>query len=202
MTIHTIRNRRGVAACVAALMLAHPLRAQQPFAPHRAIEIAVEDEAEPWSRRDGTGSANDVVRADRPGAPKQNDQLANGLVVGVVRGYEYPPSVYLLEQQGAIVLEESPSEVINLKKLSVGRIGATIINHNETKRDDYVIAQADAKGKVRRTGRAGILNSFIGFSRRHPDTKWALERFNTGFLAIVKNGELNRIEQRWAAAAP
>lgn len=251
--------------CALLVLFTQPHTAQQTAASstaRRVLEIAAEDETEPWSRSDGTGSANDVVRAafkavdvdvsfrvvpyarcktmvidgtvvacfsmsrtgldsgvifpvmplficyadyyvraDRAAGSKPFDRLAAGTVVGVVRGYEYPASVYSLERQGAIVLEESPSEVTNLKKLVAGRIGAAIINHNETKRDDYVVAQAGAMGKVRRSMRAGTLNSFIGFSRNHPDTKWALERFNAGFLAIVNNGELKRIEQRWATAA-
>ncbi|MEO8619874.1 MAG: hypothetical protein ABI625_02340 [bacterium] len=35
----------------------------QGGAPAQALEIAVEDEADPWSRRDGSGYVNDLVRA-------------------------------------------------------------------------------------------------------------------------------------------
>ena len=59
-----VQRRRIVVATVIALAgaatVARGVRAAAPQAP---LEIAVEDAADVWSRRDGTGYANDVVRA-------------------------------------------------------------------------------------------------------------------------------------------
>ena len=42
---------------------AKPRRAPVAAMPANALEIAVEDDAAPWSQPDGTGYANDLVRA-------------------------------------------------------------------------------------------------------------------------------------------
>lgn len=166
--------------------------------------IAVEDDAPPWSRRDGTGFANDLVRAsfeavgvevnlsvvpyargkdmaikgkavacfsmswtpdldrkivfaDKPlflcyadyftsGTSRvkaeQESDLSTGTVVGIVRGYEYPPSTESLKKKGVLVFEVSESEELNLKKLSRGRIDAALVNCNEMKPAELLLARA------------------------------------------------------------
>jgi ABC-type amino acid transport substrate-binding protein len=54
--------RRSAFIVLVAITAPLVLRAQ-PQAGRPLLEIAVEDEADPWSRRDGSGYANDLVRA-------------------------------------------------------------------------------------------------------------------------------------------
>ena len=64
-------------------------------------------------------NVNKPVKATRQKFPPKT-------VVGTVIGYEYPPSFDRLKQQGIIVVEESPSEDINLRKLAAGRIDLSV----------------------------------------------------------------------------
>ncbi len=228
-----------------------------------SLEIAVENAAGPWSLPDGTGFANDVVRAAFaavdvdvrlrvvpyarckqmvadgivvgcfsmsrlpaldstvlfPSTPlfvcvsdyfqsaskgipaRRAGDLHRGTVVGVVLGYEYPASVYELQKQGILVLESAGSEEINLRKLADGRIDAALVNHNEIKTADYMIARAGVAGKVVLAFRAGVLPSYIGFSRKHPGGATALAQFNDGIRIITANGVLKRLEKKWADRA-
>jgi len=232
-------------------------------APQSLLPIAVEDDAGPWSFKDGTGYANDVVKAafEASGVaidlqvlpyarckemaadgrmpacfsmswlPELKDTFAfskkplfqcyadyffsdkskihaqrardfpRGTVLGVVIGYEYPASVYALRKSGVLVFEESDSELLNLEKLAAGRVDAALINWNEVKTVDSLLAKAGAMGLVRRGPRAGILESYIGFSLRHPKGAWAKKKFDRGFAKIEANGRLKAIQAKWKAPA-
>lgn len=225
------------------------------------IDIAVEDEADPWSRKDGSGYANDVVKAafaaagvrvrllvmpyarckqmaiegtlpacvsmsanvlkadpvtfsavplyvfhsdyferiDSTLGGRSAADLRRGTRVGVVNGYEYPPSVYALSRDGTIVLDYSASETINLRKLVAGRLDAALVNHNALKTIDYITETAAVTGKVRPVFSAGELPGYIGFSRKHPLAAWALQRYRRGEIAIAANGTLARIRDQWSA---
>ncbi|HXE98422.1 MAG TPA: transporter substrate-binding domain-containing protein [Dongiaceae bacterium] len=227
------------------------------------LQIAVEDDAGPWSQREGTGFANDVVRAafkaagveveltvvpyarckdmvfkgkvaacfsmswlpeftgkvvfaDKPlfscysdyftGSRKplkatQESDLPRGTVVGIVSGYEYPPSVYALKEKGIVVFEESESEVLNLKKLALGRIDAALVNYNKTKPAELLLKKAGVSDKVKRAFRSGTLGSFIGFSTKHPQGMEALKEFNRGYRIISSNGTRDKAERKWLDSA-
>ncbi len=225
--------------------------------------IAAEDDAEPWSLSDGSGFANDVVRAafkaagtdiqmevmpyarckelvlsgqmvaafsmswaselkgkvlfsrqplftctsdyfvavSRSAQLQRLGRLPRGAVLGVVLGYEYPPSVYALRAKGDLVFDEVASEEINLKKLALGRIDAALLNYNVAKPAARMLAKAGVEGKVVRAFHAGDLRAHIGFSRLHPRGAWALKRFDQGYQRIVADGSLRAIEQRWITSA-
>jgi ABC-type amino acid transport substrate-binding protein len=221
--------------------------------------IAVEDDADPWSRSDGSGYANDLVIAafkavgvdvnlkvvpyarckrmamnaevvgcfstspspdlagsielaekplftvtsgyfsnvKKPVQVRSQEQLPAKTVVGTVIGYEYPREFELLKQRGTVVVEESPSEEVNLRKLAAGRIDLALLNYNEMKTASALVKKAGVEGKVRTTILAGTMNSYIGFSVKHADGRWAREQFNKGFSRIVANGTHRRIRQNW-----
>jgi polar amino acid transport system substrate-binding protein len=233
------------------------------FAGASPLLIAVEDDAAPWSQRDGTGFANDIVRAafkavgseielsvvpyarckdmaikgkavacftmswvpelagkivfaekplfrcsvdyfasnKRPLKANSEETIAKGTIIGIVNGYEYPPSLYALKEKGIVVLEESESEELNLKKLSLGRIDAALVTHNETKPAELLLARAGVTRQVTRTFKSGVNDSFIGFSTKHPDGMKAMEKFNDGYRIITANGDRQLIEKKWRAAA-
>ncbi len=225
--------------------------------------VAAEDDAAPWSQSDGTGYANDVVRAafqaagaeidlrvipyargkdmvmkgkavacfsmswspelagkvqfarkplficyaeyftsvKKPLKASREQDLAKGTLVGVVSGYEYPPSVMALKEGGIVVFEPSESEELNLKKLAAGRIDAALVNHNETKPVELMFAKAGITGQAKRAFRSGVLESYIGFSTAHPEGGKAMALFNKGFQIIARNGTLRAIESRWRKRA-
>ncbi len=131
--------------------------------------------------------------------PKVHTQadLPPKTTVGTVIGYEYPPAFEQLKQKGIITLDESPSEEMNLKKLVRGRVNLAIVNYNDIKSAEYIMTRAGVTGQVKVGFRAGVLNSYIGFSKKHSHGLWALGRFNAGFQIITANGELRRIEKAW-----
>jgi hypothetical protein len=224
-----------------------------------SVAVAVEDQASPWSRPDGSGYANDLVVAafkavgvdvdlkvvpyarckrmaingevaacfstspsnefdgllelserplftvssgyfynvNKPPTVKRQENLQPKTIVGTVIGYEYPASFERLKQQGVITVEESPSEEINLKKLAAGRIDFAVLNYNEMKSPAMLIKRAGVTGQVKTTFLAGTMNSYIAFSTKHPQGRWAQDQFNKGFATISKNGTLRRIRQTW-----
>ncbi len=229
-------------------------------APAEQLDVLAEDDAAPWSCQDGTGYANDVVRAafraagvdvrllvvpyargknmtiageavacfsmswlsefegkivfadkplfqcyadyfhrlDRPLAARSEGEIDTKIVVGAVVGYEYPPSLYRLRDKGLVVIDESPSEELNLRKLAAGRLDAAIVTWNETKTAEYMQAKAGVGDKVARAFRSGVLGSYIGFSTKHPRGAWAADKFNAGFQVIASDGTLRRIEEQWS----
>jgi len=226
----------------------------------KSLVIAVEDDAAPWSRADGTGYANDVVVAafsavgidvklrvmpyarckrmaikgdvagclsmspstefqglielsakplftcyagyfynvNRPPRVTRQTDLPAKTVVGTVIGYEYPAEFEGLKQKGIIVLEESPSEELNLKKLALGRVDLALLTYNQVKSPQWLISRAGVEGKVKTAFQAGLLQSYIGFSRKHSEGLWALQQFNKGYRLISANGTLRHIGSAWS----
>lgn len=225
------------------------------------LEVLAEDEAAPWSLRDGSGFANEVVRAafkaasidavlhvmpyarckkktlngeaaacfsmswmpefegkiifsdkplficyadyfyrlDSPIKSRSESEIVERLRVGTVVGYEYPPSLYQLRNRGLVELEDARSEELNLKKLALGRVDVALVNYNEIKSPEFLMAQAGVSGKIAIAFRCGVLSSFIGFSAKHPRGAWAREKFNEGFEIIESDGTLQGIRSRWIA---
>jgi ABC-type amino acid transport substrate-binding protein len=228
------------------------------------LPIAVEDDAAPWSNKDGSGFANDVVRAafkaagedvnlqvvpyarckemaisgkavaclsmswlpefagkivfaekplfkcyadyftsiKRPLKATQEKDLPKGTVVGVVRDYEYPSSVYELKNKGILIFEESESDAVNLKKLAAGRVNtALIVNINEMNPAELILKKAGVTGEIKWAFRSGTNRSYIGFSTKHSLGSEALRKFNLGHRIITKNGTLRTIEKKWRDSA-
>jgi polar amino acid transport system substrate-binding protein len=236
-----------------------PLNPVAITAQSKSIVIAVEDDASPWSRSDGSGYANDIVLAafkevridvdlrvvpyarckrmamngevaacfstspspdlsgfikfsakplfslrsgyfyntNKPPQAKRQENLPKKTVVGTVIGYEYPQAFARLKEKGIVEVEESPSEDINLRKLSAGRIDLALLNYNEMKSPQLLIRRAGVSANVKTTFLAGTMNSYIGFSIKHPQGPGALKQFNKGFSAIAANGTLRRIRSKW-----
>lgn len=224
-----------------------------------SLVVAVEDDAAPWSRADGTGYANDVVMAafkavgveielrvvpyarckrlavqgdtvacfstsptpevskdlelsakplftvqvgyfynvNKPPQAKSQEKLPPKTLVGTVNGYEYPEQFEMLKKEGRIVVEESNSEDLNLKKLSAGRLDLALLTYNEMKSPEWLIARAGVGSTVKTTFLAGSENSYIAFSKTHPQGRWALDQFNKGHRLISTNGTLRKIRNAW-----
>jgi ABC-type amino acid transport substrate-binding protein len=250
------------AASLSALTLC-ALLLSGTFLNAETLNIAVEDEAGPWSFKDGSGYANDVVKAafqavgmdvsftvmpyelckekalsgevcacfsmswleefegkiqfskmplfacksgyfsnvKKPLKASTQSQLSRGSVVGVVKGYEYPPAVYQLVKDGVIRLDESPSEILNLQRLAAGKVDAAIVNYNDIKSYRGMEAIAGVKGQVKRAFDCGILNSHIGFSLKHPQGAMAAKKFDEGYGLLASDRRLRELQKKWAKAA-
>ena len=134
--------------------------------------------------------------AKPPGVKRQEDLPAR-TIVGTVIGYEYPTAFERLVENGTIIREESPSEEINLQKLARGRVDLALLTYNRVKSPVWLIATAQVNGRVRPTFTSGLLNSYIGFSTKHPAGLPALQQFNKGYRLITVNGTLKRISIAW-----
>jgi hypothetical protein len=250
--------RRFVVPVLLGIALGRPHRLPAQ-APAPTIEIAVEDAADLWSRPDGTGFANEVVRAAYravgaevsfrvvpyarckrmviegavvacfsmsrdPGLKRsvifpsmpiftcyadlvenlahplhaaRLKELPRGTVVGTVIGYEYPDAVQQAVKSGAIVLDEAPSEDMLLRKLAAGRLPLAIVNVNESKSLVYLSALAHVATAPVTVDRVGTLQSYLGFSARHPGAKAAMDKYENGMRRITADGTLAAITRRW-----
>src|SRR6266496_66660 len=249
-------RRVRVAGAISFILLLSPAGYSQT----KSLVIAVEDDAAPWSRADGTGYANDLVVAafkavgievelrampyarckrmvvngeivgclsmspsqefvgvvefsarplftcyagyfynvDKPPQVRRQEDLPLKTVVGTVIGYEYPEAFENLRRKGVIIPEASPSEEINLKKLALGRVDLALLTYNEVKSSGWLIERAGVNGKVKTAFRAGVLDSYIGFSKKNPKGPWALQQFNKGYRLITTNGTVGRVKTRWS----
>jgi ABC-type amino acid transport substrate-binding protein len=95
-------------------------------------------------------------------------------------------------------IEESPSEAILVRKLAAGRIDAALLNVNESKPLEYVVAQAGVQFAPQRVTRVGELKSYVGFSRRHARAAEARQLFERGMQRITTDGTLARVTRQWA----
>jgi polar amino acid transport system substrate-binding protein len=250
--------RRFVVVLLAGVAVSSRILAAQTPAP--TIEIAAEDAADLWSRPDGRGFANEVVRAafhaagaevnfrvvpyarckhlviagsvvacfsmsrdpalngsvifpsvpiftcyadlvENPAHPvrrvAQLSELPRGTIVGTVLGYEYPAAVQQAVKSGAVVLDEAPTEEMLLRKLAAGRLPLAILNVNESKSLAYVSALAHLAAPPVPVNRVGTLESYLGFSAKHPGAKQAMHLYEDGMRKIAGNGVLAAITRRW-----
>lgn len=123
---------------------------------------------------------------------------ADTVMVGIVFGYEYPPLLKNLQKEGLIRIEESRSELINLKKLDADRIDLALTNHNQFKSWNAMCKEANVRHPVSAAFDCGEMKLYIGFSSRHPRSAWALQVFEEGYEEAAKKGTLQLIMDNWS----
>ncbi|WP_284348277.1 substrate-binding periplasmic protein [Roseisolibacter agri] len=134
----------------------------------------------------------------RPLPPRIAD-FRPGTRVGTVLGYEYPLEMMEALRRSGAVLEATPMEELNLRKLAVGRLDAAIVNRDAVKSPDWVAARAGVTGKVRSVFRTGGMPAYVGFSLVHRGGAALAARFDAGHARIIASGERDRIQRRWIA---
>lgn len=228
-------------------------------AAEQTLEIDVENAADPFSKPDGTGYANDVVRAafqsvgvqvrfrvmpyarckyealngaavacvsmswdpsfegrikfadtplitvtpvyyenpTRPLTARSEAELAKGVTVGTIRGYEYPAAVMKAREHG-VVFEENISEQANLQKLALGRIDAAVVMSNPLTGVSHWAKEADVAHRVRVAfTSAGSEDGYFAVSTAHPGGLPALRLYNEGIKIITASGRLGEIRAKW-----
>jgi polar amino acid transport system substrate-binding protein len=124
------------------------------------------------------------------------DKLPPKSILGLVKDYEYPPVARGVAAEG-VIIEETASEVQNLKKLAAGRLDATIVNCDPLKALRFLFKQAEVEEKVDSMSVVGSEGSFVGFSLRNPSGMRAKERFDKGMAIILKNGTYDSTVKSW-----
>ncbi len=233
-------------------------------ATNRTLEIYVENAADPFSKPDGTGYANDVVKAafeavgvpirfhvapyarckymaisgeaaacvsmswdpsfagrirfadtpliavtpvyyENPSHPltaRSEAQLGKGIVIGTVRGYEYPESAMKVKDRGA-VFDENSSEQANLEKLALGRLDAVMVMSNHLTGHSHWALDAHVTHLVRIAFASATCEyGYFGASTKHPDGLAALKQYNDGIRIITANGRLDQIRAKWTPHKP
>jgi polar amino acid transport system substrate-binding protein len=243
----------------AALLLIFLLAPVQAVA--APLTIMVEDASEPFSRHDGTGYANDIVRAaykaagievrldvvpyarckksvvegatpacfamswqpefaghvrfsDLPLFEVHADVFQNrhdkrisgpldfrrGASLGVINGYEYPAEIHGLARRG-VVLQGNASEASNLEMLARGRLDAAVMMTGEFSNMPGRLAFYHVDRSVKFAFRAGLMQSYIGFSLANPRGDEARRAFNRGYAMILANHVKDKIRDGWMAGA-
>jgi ABC-type amino acid transport substrate-binding protein len=121
--------------------------------------------------------------------------LARGMRVGIVHGYEYPPFVAQFQKRG-IITESGRSDVANLRKLAAGRLDVALVMTDEMRSEDLVLHQAGVHN-IAVAFLSPPMGSYIGFSTRHPDGDRLRQKFNAGFQAITDNGTRSSMQASW-----
>jgi polar amino acid transport system substrate-binding protein len=221
------------------------------------LDIMVEDAAAPQSQKDGTGYANDIVRAafaaagidvnllvvpytrckasvmagkvaacfsmswdpqfkdsiefaDKPlfivhpryyrrtsaaAAIQTESAIPKGAVVGLVSGYEYPASFQRLHDRG-VTFEYANSEMINLRKLSAGRIDFAVLMLTDIKTGSVLLNESGMRD-ISYAFEGDTIGAYIGFSNHQPQGETARELFNRGYARIIADGTLQKITEKW-----
>ncbi|MEJ2794910.1 transporter substrate-binding domain-containing protein [Iodobacter sp. LRB] len=133
-----------------------------------------------------------------PIAAKSEAELKPGLKIGVVNGYEYPPSASQLPKKG-IIFVMGNSEQINLKQLAGKSLDAALVMANEIQIPGYWAENAGVADQVETIFPSTKQDVFIGFSIKHPKGLWALSQFEQGYKIVADNGKLKQIKAKWGA---
>lgn len=130
---------------------------------------------------------------------RSEDQLGAGVSIGVVNGYEYPQSALKARERGARFVV-ARSELVNLKKLVLGRIDGALVMDSALRGTRQLVEEAGVAHDVSAAFASTRQDSHIGFSLKHPRGEAALADFNRGYALIAADGTLRRIAGKWAAS--
>lgn len=124
------------------------------------------------------------------------EELSPQSILGLVKDYEYPSSVRALAKKG-IRIEETASEVQNLKKLAAGRIDATVVCCDPLKSFTLLLEQSGKHGCIDSVSVVGIQGSYVGFSLKNAYGLHAKQQFDKGMAIIVTNKTYDAIVKKW-----
>ena len=97
------------------------------------------------------------------------------------------------EKLKPIKVDMRPDDEAGFKKLSLGRLNAVFSNRDV---GYALIAKLGLKDKIRYAGASKRLKYYIGFAQEH-NNKELLEKFDTTYLDLYKNGTVKNILDRY-----
>ncbi len=121
---------------------------------------------------------------------KNRDALVNKERIGVVLGYGYGDHFLQAVEKGNIIKEVSRSEKINLKKLAVGRIDATIIYD---KTASVLLKELGLEDKIEMVFQNETTPIFLAFSKKNPKSQYYADKLDKGMAKIKKDGTYQKI---------
>jgi polar amino acid transport system substrate-binding protein len=135
------------------------------------------------------------ARKDRWFDVQALDELREkGAKVGVVRGSLSPARFAAAH----LATDPANDDEQNLQKLARGRIDMVLIDRDLA---DYLLTTRLPKQRddlLWLEPEVGILQQYVGFSRRSPGWERRLARFNAGLEAIRKDGTLEQLKRQFA----
>ncbi len=126
----------------------------------------------------------------RPLKGKNRDELVNKERIGVVLGYGYGDHFLEAVEKGNIIKEVSKSEKTNLRKLSVGRIDATIIYD---KTAAVLLKELSLEGKIELAFQNETTPIFLAFSKKNPKSPYYAQKLDEGLAKIKQDGTYQKI---------
>jgi len=127
------------------------------------------------------------------------EQLPPHTPVGIVKGYEYPPSFHQLVNNDSFDPVEAESEVKNIQKVSAERLPLMVATIDDLKSSDYLVAEAGVENNIKTAFVLENSGTYLGFAIGNPDTPTAIKEFDNGMAIIKKDGTLQKILERWKA---
>jgi len=121
--------------------------------------------------------------------------------IGLVKDYEYPPEVRDVYKRG-VRIEETASEVQNLKKLAAGRIDAAVVCCDPLKSFSLLLKQSGAGHNIDSVSIVGVQGSFVGFSIKNSCGLRAKAQFDKGMELILTNKTCDSIVNTWRNTLP
>jgi len=124
---------------------------------------------------------------DQPLKATRKEDLANGEKVGVVFDYGYGD---FFTSNDRITKIEVRSDLLNLKKLAMGRIDATILYDKTAKR---LIEENGLTDKIEKAFDSEKADIYVAFSKTFPTARYYADKLDEGLAIIKANGEYQKI---------
>lgn len=124
------------------------------------------------------------------------NEIPNSASIGIVNGYEYPYELMeMMSTKKSLLLLKDEATILSM--LQKGRIDYGILNLDDLKTLDVVLAQAGIQNKKQFTTiYKSKLQGYVGFSLQHPLGLKLKEQFDRGYQQIIQSKEKENILKR------
>jgi polar amino acid transport system substrate-binding protein len=124
---------------------------------------------------------------DQPLKATRKEELVNGEKVGVVFDYGYGD---FFSRNDRIIKSEVRSDLLNLKKLALGRIDATILYDKTAKK---LIEENRLNDKIEKAFDSETADIYVAFSKVFPKAQFYADKLDEGLAVIKASGVYQKI---------
>jgi len=128
---------------------------------------------------------------DQPLKATRKEDLVNGEKVGIVFDYGYGD---FFSRNDRIAKIEVRSDLLNLKKLAMGRIDATILYDKTAKK---LIEENGLTDKIEKAFDSEKADIYVAFSKTFPKARYYADKLDEGLAIIKANGEYQKIVEAY-----